>query len=221
MKKLLKMIPGITLYIAMGFIALLGAATLALIVIGTVVDGGESDGICQYAIDEDIDRLVVAPFSYDELYETKCLLIDSPRMIEQWKKAHKWTDAYAICCDEDTTHKITALCDGERVTAKSYSIHKAYNNFWFGYLQGRLARRLDMSLAPDWQYLVRTADGSAHDEVLGRIGRDEGMYAYHAITTDRAVFYIVSGRRLDAERRGELAREYGLYFALDEHGQSD
>ena len=77
-------------------------------------------GISNYSLDKPVDRLVVVPFSYTYPPECPVFTTEDQRVINQWKDAFHWVDKYAICCDEDTTHTIVALQNGQKdyITSK-------------------------------------------------------------------------------------------------------
>jgi len=103
-------------------------------------------GTVNYSLDKPVDRLVVVPFSYTYPPECPVFVTKDQRVINQWKDAFHWMDKYAICCDEDTTHTIVALQDGQIVYSHSYGgMYSGYNNPEFSWQQRQLVNQLSGS----------------------------------------------------------------------------
>ena len=176
----------------------------------------EGDGVGHYAIDEDIDRLLVLPFDYFTPDETRCLMIDSKGSIRSWKNSHKWTDSYAICCDEDTTHEIIAFNGFDEVRDASYSSYKMYSNLEFNLMQSILVSRMETSAEPQWQYVMIASEDMDFEALRDMLYEQEGWFAYDSYCRDGEMsFKLVTPSRLSENERQAAADKYGFEFALD------
>lgn len=174
--------------------------------------GGEEN----YIIDEDIDRLIVLPFNYIAPEQTKCLIIDSRSSIRIWKDSHKWTNGYAICCDEDTTHEIIAFNGFDEVRSASYSSYKGYSNLEFNLVQSIFASRMELSADPQWQYKILAHDDTSFEELRNLLDEQEGWFAYDSYCRNGEMsFNLVTPSRLSESERQAAAEKYGFEFALD------
>lgn len=136
-----------------------------------------------HTFDDPIDTLVVREFSYDyDEQETPCLVVTSPRAIARWQSAYRWTNAEAICCDEDTTHEIEALFEGETVRTQSCedSPFSGYNNSGFVREQRRLVRRFRFSRNRRWMYTVESPVRTDLAGVVEALEKDEGFLTVNA-----------------------------------------
>lgn len=176
----------------------------------------DGDGVGHYAIDEDIDRLLVLPFDYYTPDETRSLMIDSKGSIRSWKNSHKWTDSYAICCDEDTTHEIIAFNGFDEVRDASYSSYKMYSNLEFNLMQSILVSRMETSTEPQWQYGMIAPEDTDFQTLRDMLFEQEGWFAYDSYCSDGELsFRLVTPSRLGESDRQAAADKYGFRFTLD------
>ncbi len=164
-----------------------------------------------YKLDEDVDTLVVMPFSYDSPAETKCMIVKNESLINIWKSSHRWTNQYAVCCDEYTTHKIYAYKNHNQIYKKPYaSWNKGYNNLLFTFCQNALV--VAANLSGEWMYRVGVPIGTDVSALTEELEEKEKWYVIdeNAVGEDEAYIKLSYVTEADDGEESSYYRRYAL-----------
>jgi hypothetical protein len=167
-------------------------------------------------LDKPVDRLIVFPFSYDRPAETPVWVTQNEGTINRWKNAFRWENAYAICCDEITTHFIRAFQSDKTVYSTPYSwLLSGYHNFDFSWQQFLLARLPIFGLTQNYNYPVKVPLGTDFEKLRQEMEDDNQWFLFKNNTTETRPFAQMTCRFETANYEPGLAFdvpcEYGAF----------
>jgi hypothetical protein len=164
-------------------------------------------------MDKPVDQIVVLPLLCDDPSECPAWTTDDQKIINRWKDALTWTNSYAICCDEETTHTILALQDGEIVYYRSYGgLSSGYNNWTFSWRQWQLVRQFKSSETKSYRYLVYAPHGTDFDKMRQEMQSEHELFMYKNAGGE---LFMITPTKLTKDQRDDVEKRWDINILKD------